>query len=136
MPKVNDAYAFDEEKAAKWDKIIAVRDDVNRALEQARAEKRIGKPLEADVTISADAAGAKFLSECGENLASLFIVSRVHVTTDDVDGLEGLSLGGIKVKIVRAEGEKCERCWIYAESVGSDAQHPHLCARCASVVKD
>ena len=134
MPKANAAYEFDEAKADKWEKIISVRDDVNRALEQARAEKSIGKPLEADVTICADAAGAQFLSGCGEDLASLFIVSRVHVTTDPVDGLEGSSLGGIKVKVARAEGEKCERCWIYAESVGSDAQHPHLCARCARVV--
>ncbi|MGM9650262.1 MAG: isoleucine--tRNA ligase [Butyricicoccaceae bacterium] len=133
MPKYDAALAFSEEQNQKWNAIIEARDAVNKALEQARGAKLIGKPLEASVTIVANEETAALLNGCGEDLAKLCIVSRLNVVTEG-DGEEYEALGGIKISVARSEGEKCERCWIYDPTVGSDAKHPTLCARCASVV--
>ncbi len=134
MPSYDAALAFDEAALIQWDKIIAVRDDVNKALEQARGAKLIGKPLEAKVVITASAAGKEFLDHCGQDLAKLCIVSQVVVQSGDGEGDEYSALGGIRIAVSRMEGEKCARCWIYDPTVGENAEHPCLCARCASVV--
>ncbi len=134
MPSFDEALAFDEAETLKWDKIISVRDDVNKALEQARGAKLIGKPLEAKVTITASEAGKTFLDTCGQDLAKLCIVSDVEVKTGDGEGDDYEALGGMKIAVSRMEGEKCARCWIYDPTVGENAEHPCLCARCAAVV--
>ncbi len=135
MPKVNEAYAFDEAAAEKWNRVIAFRDDVNKALEAARNAKVIGKPLEAWVTIYANDAAAETLSAWEpDDLAALCIVSKLRIIKGEGEGLAGESFEGIKVAVERASGEKCERCWMYVDSIGSAAKHPTLCARCASVV--
>lgn len=134
MPMASEQYAFDEAHTEKWARLIALRDDVNKALEKARSEKIIGKPLEANVTIHATADVAAFLQNCGEDLAALCIVSKVTVIEGEGAGLAGENFGGITVEVSRAEGEKCARCWMYVETVGKDAKHPCLCARCAGVV--
>ncbi len=79
MPSYDESLAFDEAAMIKWEKIIAVRDDVNKALEQARGAKLIGKPLEAKVVITASDAGKEFLDSCGQDLAKLCIVDRKSV---------------------------------------------------------
>ncbi len=134
MPSADDALVFDEAKMAKWDKLIAVRDDVNKALEKARGAKRIGKPLEAKVTITASEEAAQFLNECGQNLAKLCIVSDISVQTEGDEGDSYEALDGIKISVEHIQGEKCGRCWVYDPTVGQNAEHPCLCARCASVV--
>ena len=134
MPSYDESLAFDEAAMIKWEKIIAVRDDVNKALEQARGAKLIGKPLEAKVVITASDAGKEFLDSCGQDLAKLFIVSAVDVQTGEGEGDSYEALGGVKIAVSHMEGEKCERCWIYDPTVGSNAEHPTLCARCASVL--
>ncbi|MGN1014656.1 MAG: isoleucine--tRNA ligase [Butyricicoccus sp.] len=133
MPQADEALEFDADKAEKWNKLIAVRDDVNKALEQARGSKLIGKPLEAKVVITASEDAAAFLNECGQDLAKLCIVSNVTVQTEG-EGDSYEALGGIKIAVSHVEGEKCERCWIYDSTVGSNAEHPCLCARCAAVI--
>lgn len=134
MPTASEQYGFDEAHTEKWARLIALRDDVNKALEKARNEKIIGKPLEAKVTIHAAADAAAFLQNCGEDLAMLCIVSELAVTEGEGAGLAGENFGGITVEVARAEGEKCARCWTHAATVGKDAKHPCLCARCATVV--
>ena len=134
MPSADDALLFNEEQMVKWDKLIAVRDDVNKALEKARGAKLIGKPLEAKVTITASEASAEFLNSCGQDLAKLCIVSQLRVQTGDGEGDSYEALDGIKIAVEHIQGEKCERCWIYDPTVGQNAEHPCLCARCASVV--
>lgn len=134
MPKTDTKYSFSAEMQDKWDKILAVREDVNKALEEARNEKKIGKPLEAQVIIGASQEAAEFLRNSGENLATLFIVSAVKIEDGEKDGLKGESLGGITVKVEKAEGEKCERCWIFSDTVGKNEKHPTLCSRCANVI--
>ena len=134
MPVADEALAFDEAETEKWNKLIAFRDDVNKALEGARNAKTIGKPLEAHVTVYTDADTAAFLNGCGQNLADLCIVSEMDVVAGEGEGLASEELPGLTIAVARAAGEKCLRCWKQAKSVGSDAAHPGLCARCAKVV--
>ena len=113
-------YALDEETMAKWDKIIEVRTAVNGVLEAARAEKKIGKSLEAKVDLTVPTEDA-FLAEMdGELLADLLIVSQVSVTVG----------GGLAASVENAAGAKCPRCWKHSTQPGKD----DLCPRCAAVV--
>ena len=133
MPEY-DAQLADDALAEKWDKVIVIRADVLKALEEARAEKVIGQSLAADVTVYADEKTKAFLSEMKDELATIFIVSRVALA-DLEDASEGAVSGElVKTLVAPAAGEKCERCWIYTDDIGSDAAHPTLCARCAGVV--
>lgn len=134
MPEYDPTLAFDDAASIKWDKLIAVRDDVNKALEQARGAKLIGKPLEAKVVITASQAGKDFLENCGQDLAKLCIVSAVELQAGEGEGDSYEALGGIKIAVSHMEGEKCARCWIYDPTVGENAEHPCLCARCAAVL--
>ena len=113
-------YALGEEEMAKWEKIIAVRTAVNGVLETARAEKKIGKALEAAVALTVPAEDT-FLAEMDkELLADLLIVSKVDVTV----GAE------LSASVENAPGAKCPRCWKHSEVAGTD----DLCPRCAAVV--
>ena len=113
-------YALDETAMAKWDKIIAVRAAVNGVLEAARAEKKIGKALEAEVRLTVPAEDA-FLAEMdGELLADLLIVSHVDVTVG----------GELSASVENAAGTKCPRCWKHS----TQADENGLCPRCAAVV--
>ena len=122
-----------EDFMAKWDRIHAIRDDVNKALELARAEKVIGKSLEAQVTLHCDGELMEFVRGIQSDLPTLFIVSSVELTAEGEGAHKG-DVEGLSVDVSAAKGEKCERCWIYSDTVGADAQHPTLCARCASVL--
>lgn len=134
MPKVNPAWAFAEEASSKWDKLIALRDDVNKALEEARKNKVIGKPLEAWVTVYTDDETAALLETVpADELAALCIVSKLRVIRGNGEGMQGEHLP-VQIAIERASGDKCERCWMYVDSIGQDSKHPTLCARCAAVV--
>lgn len=138
MPVPQEKYLFSEAEEEKWARIIALRDDVNLALEQARNAKTIGKPLEAIVTVYADKDATEFLLNCGEKLADLCIVSKINIVEASdaaANGVKGESFTGISIDIQRAEGEKCARCWIYADTIGQNEKHPCLCARCAAVVE-
>lgn len=123
----------DAEFMNKWDRIHSVREDVQKALELARNEKKIGKSLEAKVTLFADGELLEFLNGVEDSLAEIFIVSEVEVAQgkgDFAGNVEGLS-----VSISKAEGEKCERCWTFSKTVGECSEHPTLCAKCAAVIK-
>ena len=134
IPAVDEKLSFTEEQREKWSKLTAFRDDVNKALEGARNEKTIGKPLEASVTVYADEEGAAFLNGCGQDLADLCIVSELEVVPGAGEGMDSDYFPGLKIAVSRAAGEKCLRCWKQSKSVGSDAKHPALCMRCAKVV--
>ncbi len=123
---------FDDELEKKWQKTEELRDIVNRSLEEARAAHEIGKSLEAKVTISAAGKTYDFINGEKDELAKIFIVSGVEILRDDslADELEG-----IKVKVSKAGGVKCPRCWTFSENAGTDPEHPELCPRCTQVVK-
>ncbi len=128
-------YELAADEMAAWDKLVAVRDDINPFLEEARAAKLIGKPLEAKVVISCDDAEYEFLADKGEDLEALLIVSEVEVNKG-TDGGKCERYEGIFVKVEKAEGEKCERCWKYGHGTGSHGEHSTLCSRCAAVVTE
>ena len=115
-------YALDDDAMAAWSGLIDVRNAVNTALEAARNEKKIGKSLEARVTIpAARIAGARLVDM--DDLADLLIVSQVSVSNDVTE-----------IQVAPAEGEKCPRCWKHHPLIGAPGQHPELCPRCAQVV--
>ncbi|MBQ2274636.1 MAG: isoleucine--tRNA ligase [Clostridia bacterium] len=123
----------DEAFMARWSKIFALREDVKKVLETARAEKVIGASLDASVTLYAKGEEYAFLEGVLPLLKSVFIVSNVTL----IEGEGGAFTGdlGIGITAAHAEGEKCERCWSYSETVGKDGEHKTLCARCAAVIK-
>ena len=116
--------ALSDEEMAKWARIAALRTAVNGALEQARADKTIGKSLEAEVDLTVTAEDAFLADMDADALADILIVSQVRV-----------DVGAEQAVAVRpANGAKCLRCWKVLPTVGSDVQHPELCPRCAAVV--
>ena len=71
-----------------------------------------------------------------KDLATLLIVSQAVIVEGAAEGAEATGREDLKVTVAAAEGHKCERCWIYSDEVGQDAEHPTLCKRCAEAVKD
>ena len=109
----------------KWDKLLEVRDDVNKALEESRNEKVIGKSLEAAVEVYSNDAEVVELLNSVANLNQFFIVSKVAVKEND-----GVAYDLATVKVTKAEGHRCERCWNIVDEVNEEG----LCPRCASIL--
>ncbi|HLS08707.1 isoleucine--tRNA ligase [Lentibacillus sp.] len=116
----------------KWDHFMNVRDDVLKALEEAREEKIIGKSLEAKLTVvPKDDQTAEVLNGIS-NVHQLFIVSEADITNEASDANE---YRYVDVLVEKHPGETCARCWTVSETVGDDKAHPDLCSRCADIVK-
>ena len=130
-PKINPKYD-NPEIEEKWAKYIKIKDEVAKKLEQARANKEIGLSLGAKVTLFADGKEYDFIKRKEELLKEIFIVSDVEIKQgkkeEDKDAIVGVS-------VEQAEGEKCERCWMYSKTVGQDSNHPHICKRCSENLK-
>ena len=133
-------YALSDKSMEKWDIVEKLRDDVNAVLETARAEKKIGKALEAHVSLHAedDASAQALMATFGVSLAEVFIVSDCNITSAPAEETsivgKGTNFPGLTIEISEAKGGKCERCWMHSTRVGQDADHPTLCPRCAAVV--
>ena len=125
---VADAKWRDAELEARWDRLMEVRRVAALELEKARQAGQIGKSLEARVEIEPENDPAReLLEKLGPLLETVLIVSQVRV---------GRPTGGeLRVRVTRAAGRKCVRCWRWTEDVGVDAAHPALCGRCAEVMK-
>ena len=106
---------------------MQVRDVVLKSLDTARNEKLIGAPLEARVRLSANAELYPLLQQYADQLPGLFIVSEVELESSETE---------LAVRVERASGVKCERCWKYTKDVGRDAAFPTICARCALAVHE
>ncbi|WP_088033640.1 isoleucine--tRNA ligase [Evansella clarkii] len=117
----------------KWDYFMEVRDDVLKALEEARKDKGIKKSLEAEVQIFAEGKAKELLDNI-EGLNKLFITSSAKVAAKDDAPAETKAYDHLSVNVVFAEGEKCERCWVVSTTVGKDDRHPALCSSCADIV--
>jgi isoleucyl-tRNA synthetase len=124
--------ADDPKQREDWATLRAVRDEVLKALEEARNGKLIGGALEAQVTITATDPVYSVLARCKEQLRYLFIVSAVTLE----QGTPGNGTGGIVVHVDKAQGKKCERCWNYSTHVGEDKTYPTVCERCSAVLKE
>jgi isoleucyl-tRNA synthetase len=114
-----------------WIQLRHVRDEVLKALEEARNDKLIGTGLEAQVRITAGEPLYTLLKRHEAQLRYLFIVSAVTLTPGAGNGT-----GTVKVEVKKAEGRKCERCWNYSTRVGEDTEYPTICERCSAVLKE
>jgi isoleucyl-tRNA synthetase len=129
FPKAEELERAATEKIAEnWEKLLSVREEVLKALEQARAAKLISAALEAKVMISASGDLAALLANYLKSLPALFIVSQVR--------LEPSTAEGVSVKVDRADGQKCERCWNYSTHVGENAEYPTICERCVAALDE
>jgi isoleucyl-tRNA synthetase len=108
-----------------WERLYSIRDEVLKALEDARNSKQIGSSLEAKVVLTADRETTLFLLDYYPELRYLFIVSQVEVQEGDA----------LKVDIQKADGMKCERCWNYSVRVGEYERYPTVCERCAEALR-
>ena len=131
MPENFDTYALDDAAMEKWNVIMKLRQDVNGVLEKARADKRIGKALEAHVTLSTQDEALK-ASSADVNLAEICIVSSCtwDQPEDGAEVASGVNFPALTIGVSEAKGEKCPRCWMH--SLNADANG--LCPRCAAVV--
>ncbi|MFD1705815.1 isoleucine--tRNA ligase [Siminovitchia sediminis] len=126
-----------EELEKKWKEFLLVRDDVLKALEEARNQKVIGKSLTAKVTLYVNEDVKKLLDSISESLHQLFIVSGFEVAGPyDEAPDNALKLDKAAVVVEKADGETCERCWVVTPDVGKVEEHPTICPRCASVVEE
>ncbi len=116
----------DSELLSNWERIFAIRDQVLRALEEARNAKQIGSSLEAKVILTTDTGTTRFLLDYYEQLRYIFIVSQVEVHEGDA----------FNVEVQKASGTKCERCWNYSTRVGEFANYPTVCERCNDAISE
>ncbi|VAX16239.1 Isoleucyl-tRNA synthetase [hydrothermal vent metagenome] len=137
FPKPEYADMF-ETLMSEWERIIVIRGEVSQALEAVRKDKLIGHSLDAKLALSAFEEDRRLLESHSEELPFIFIVSQVALVDDPGD--DGLfrseNAPGLTVKVVRAEGEKCDRCWNYSATVGESDEHPLICSRCVSHLGD
>ncbi len=138
-PRLDESY-LNEKLEERWARLLRVREEVYRILEKARREKMIGNFLEAKVALYSTSSNlTSFLKEYESELTTVFIVSRVELTEvktlpEDVSSGEEIKELGIRAE--RARGRKCERCWIWSETVGERKEHPTICQRCLKVIQD
>ncbi len=131
LPQVHAEWK-DEALRESWETLLAVRAEVTKALEAARARKLIGHPLDAAVTLSAPATVHAALEPHAEELRSILIVSQALLVLDkDLDDAYVCQeIQGLRIKVEKAAGEKCERCWVHDTTVGRFSEHPTICHRC------
>lgn len=134
MPRTS-GVDVDEGFIARWDRIHQIRDDVKKALEIARKEKVIGSSLDAKVRLFCDGELYDFVSSLKEELIPVFIVSQLEIEKGGKGDYVGEAVPELSVTVSHAEGEKCARCWCYSNTVGTCADHPDLCSRCAAVME-
>ena len=131
-------YALDDAEMAKWDALISVRNDVNGVLEKARADKRIGKPLEASVTLRASGESKAVLDKISDmDLKELLIVSECLIAEDDAADADAVTADGsynpgLTVSVKEAKGTKCPRCWMHSKDADPETG---LCPRCKGVLE-
>lgn len=138
LPEVNEQYlSFSLELENKWNDFLSVRDEVLKAMEEARRNKVFGNSVDAKLTLYPETAEVFATLTRMDDLDELFIVAQVEVHEPGATVPEGASkLERISVLARPADGVKCERCRIVKKDVGKDPSHPQLCGRCASIVNN
>jgi len=121
----------DTKQQADWETLLAIREQVNKALDNARNEKLIGKSVDAQVQVTAADPAYSVLNHFEDQLRYLFIVSAVKLAQGSGNGASV-----VKIEVTKAPGEKCERCWNYSTRVGENPAYPTVCERCSAVLKE
>jgi isoleucyl-tRNA synthetase len=114
--------AADGALLAKWDRIRAVREAVNKDIETLRTAGQVGASLQAEVTLTVPAEEHALLSSLGDDLKFVFITSAITLVAGQAQS----------ISVTASNGTKCERCWHYRSDIGVDSAHPTLCGRCTS----
>ena len=135
-----DAFLLDEDVRRRWETVLAVRAEVTRSIEPLRKAGTVGHALDTGVTVFASSELLDVLNTIGTDLRAVCIVSQLRLAPlaeapADAEVVELPNGGRLAVEVEKARGEKCERCWIYSDELGSDPAHPTLCPRCAEVMK-
>ncbi|MGQ9569485.1 MAG: isoleucine--tRNA ligase [Thermodesulfovibrionales bacterium] len=145
FPEIDKRY-HNKELEKRWEELFLLRDEVNKALEVKRAERFIGNSLEAKVVLypgegkekDAKSMGQKYkilIDQYRDFLPTFFIVSAVEIADKSLDGsYNSTEIEGLEIKIEKAPGEKCQRCWNWSEMVGSFKEAPEICERCYKVI--
>jgi isoleucyl-tRNA synthetase len=134
FPEVDEKY-YDLELEKKWGDLFALRNEVNKALESKRGERFIGNSLEARIILFLPEKYKTILSEYGDFLPAFFIVSAVEIADNSLDGYyKSEKIEGLEVRIEKASGAKCQRCWNWRETVGKSKDAPEICDRCYKVL--
>ncbi|MDT8318168.1 MAG: isoleucine--tRNA ligase [bacterium] len=128
----------DEALAERWGRLIQIRGEVSKALELARRDKVIGHSLDAGVVVEAGDELSDFLRSFEPELNRIFIISKASIAALDgkTPTYESEEIEGLKIAVSSASGEKCERCWNYDDSTGSNVKNLKVCSRCYEVVKE
>ncbi len=136
FPKVEPEF-IDKELEKRWENLLSIRDEINKALEIKRQQKFIGNSLEARISLYVDDAVYQVLDRYKTFLPTLFIVSSVEVLKDSLppeESYKSPTMSGMAVLVERAKGKKCGRCWTWSESVGRQEGFPELCQRCCEAL--
>ncbi len=112
----------DEGLQAKWERLRAIRDLVNKEIEGVRAAGQVGSSLQARVALTAPPEDHALLSSLGDDLKFVFITSTIELIAGNA----------LQISVTASSDAKCERCWHYRADVGHDTAHPTLCGRCTS----
>jgi isoleucyl-tRNA synthetase len=117
-----DFEASNAELIAKYERIRAIRDEVNKAIEELRAKGDVGSSLQAEVVLTVPEQDHAVLATLGDDLKFVFITSAIKLVAGNA----------VSISVSTSKNVKCERCWHYREDVGQDAAHPSICGRCVS----
>jgi len=131
FPEVNPKY-LDTNLAQNWNTMITLRGEISRAIEIARKNKVVGHSLDARVDISPPGDLRSFLEVHLEDLKTLLILSQINIAEegDIKDPYISTEYAGLTISVTKARGKKCDRCWVYSETVGANREHPAICDRC------
>ncbi len=130
------ATGLGEDRVANWDRLLAVRTEVLRALETARKDKIIGSGLDAKIYLRVNSDLEPLLASYREWLPMWFIVSQVELGREHREGAMASEIPGLEISVSRADGTKCERCWTYSTRVGEFPEHPTICERCVTALAE
>jgi len=138
FPTVKEEF-LDESLEKRWERLIAIRDEVNRAIEIKRKERFIGNSLEARVILFLADEDYNFLAQYRDFLPALFIVSEAEImigkAAEKDQFFESIKVPGLSVVVQKASGRKCERCWNWSVTVGTFTDAPEICQRCYNILR-
>lgn len=135
MPSLIDV-SVEEGFMSYWDRVRLLKDDVQKALEVARKDKLIGSSLDAKVLLHCEGELYKFVNDIVDDLPTIFITSSVEVINDRKGNIIAENNKELTIEIMRADGEKCERCWNYDKTVHQIENGSKICSRCASILQN
>ena len=130
-------FTLSDAKRKEWGTLLDIRAEVTKNIEPMRKAGEIGHALDTAVTLYLDDNLKVLLEQISDDLRSIFIVSQLQIESLEnapADAIKCVDVPGLAVKIAKAAGEKCARCWIYSTELGSNPEYPGICPRCTQVL--